>query len=196
MEQNLKKMKAKSYLVAIVLTISSFGLFAQTQTVNSEKSTINWLGKKIGGEHKGLIKLKNGELTEKDGKIVSGSFVIDMTSLTNTDLTDPGYNAKLVGHLKSDDFFGVEKFPTATLNITKATKFSNGNASVTGTMTIKGKTETITFDIVKSKNTYTATIEVDRSKYNVRYGSTSFFDSLGDKAIDDVFILNIKLQIG
>ncbi len=196
MEQNLKKMKAKSYLVAIVLTISSFGLFAQTQTVNSEKSTINWLGKKIGGEHKGLIKLKNGELTEKDGKIVSGSFVIDMTSITNTDLTDPGYNAKLVGHLKSDDFFGVEKFPTATLNITKATKFSNGNASVTGTMTIKGKTETITFDIVKSKNTYTATIEVDRSKYNVRYGSTSFFDSLGDKAIDDVFILNIKLQIG
>ena len=82
MEQNLKKMKAKSYLVAIVLTISSFGLFAQTQTVNSEKSTINWLGKKIGGEHKGLIKLKSGVLTEKDGKIVSGSFVIDMTSLT------------------------------------------------------------------------------------------------------------------
>ncbi len=197
MEQNLKKMKTTNYLFALVLTLSSFGLFAfaQTQKVNTEKSTINWLGKKIGGQHEGLIKLKNGVLEEKNGKIVSGSFVIDMTSLTNTDLQDEGYNKKLVGHLKSDDFFGVEKFPTATLNITKATKFSNGKASITGKLTIKGKTENITFDIVKNENTYTAKIEIDRSKYDVKYGSTSFFDSLGDKAIDDIFILNIKLLI-
>jgi polyisoprenoid-binding protein YceI len=118
-----------------------------------------------------------------------------MTSLINTDLQDEGYNKKLVGHLKSDDFFGVEKHPTATLNITKATKFSNGKASITGKLRIKSKTETITFDIVKNENTYTAKIEIDRSKYDVKYGSTSFFDSLGDKAIDDIFILNIKLLI-
>ena len=188
-------MKTTNYLLALVLTISSLGLFAQTQKVNTEKSTINWLGKKIGGQHEGLIKLKSGVLEEKSGEIVSGSFIIDMTSITNTDLTDAGYNKKLVGHLKSDDFFGVEKFPTATLNITKATKFSNGKASLTGKLTIKGKTETVTFDIIKNKNIYTAKIEIDRSKYDVRYGSTSFFDSLGDKAIDDIFILNIKLLI-
>jgi polyisoprenoid-binding protein YceI len=188
-------MKTTNYLLAIVFTISSLGLFAQTQKVNSEKSTINWLGKKIGGQHEGLIKLKSGVLEEKGGEIVSGSFVIDMTSLTNTDLTDSDYNQKLVGHLKSDDFFGVEKFPTATLNITKATKFSNGKASVTGNLTIKGKTEPITFDFVKKENNYTAKIEVDRSKFGVKYGSTSFFDSLGDKAIDDIFILDIKLLI-
>jgi len=116
-----------------------------------------------------------------------------MTSITNTDLTDASYNQKLVGHLKSDDFFGIEKFPTANLNITKATKFSNGKASVTGDVTIKGKTETITFDIVKKGNSYSAKIEIDRSKHDVRFGSTSFFDSLGDKAIDDLFILDIKL---
>jgi polyisoprenoid-binding protein YceI len=195
MEQNLKKMKTTNYLLALVLTLSSFGLFAQPQKINTEKSTINWLGKKIGGQHEGLIKLKNGVLEEKNGKIVSGSFIIDMTSLTNTDLQDEGYNKKLVGHLKSDDFFGVEKFPTATLNITKATKFSNGKASITGKLTIKSKTETITFDIVKNENTYTAKIEIDRSKYDVKYGSTSFFDSLGDKAIDDIFILNTKLLV-
>lgn len=188
-------MKTTNYLLALVLTISSLGLFAQTQKINTEKSTINWLGKKIAGQHEGLINLKSGVLEEKSGKIISGSFVIDMTSITNTDLTDAGYNKKLVGHLKSDDFFGVEKFPTATLNITKATKFSNGKASVTGKLTIKGKTETVTFDITKNKNSYTAKIEIDRSKYDVRYGSTSFFDSLGDKAIDDIFILNIKLLI-
>lgn len=116
-----------------------------------------------------------------------------MTSITDTDLTDASYNQKLVGHLKSADFFGVEKFPIATMKITKATKFSKGKASVTGVITIKGKTEPITFDIVKSGSIYTAKLEIDRSKHDVKYGSTSFFDSLGDKAIDDIFILDIKL---
>jgi polyisoprenoid-binding protein YceI len=188
-------MKTTSYLLALVLTVSSIGLFAQTQKVNTEKSTISWLGKKIGGQHEGLIKLKSGSIEEKAGQIVSGSFVIDMKSLTNTDLTDPGYNQKLVGHLKSDDFFGVEKFPTATLIITKATKFSKGKATVIGKLTIKGKKEIITFDLVKKENIYTAKIEVDRSKFDVKYGSNSFFDSLGDKAIDDIFILDVKLVV-
>ena len=186
-------MKKTNYILAVILMISSFGLFAQKVTVNTKKSTINWLGKKIGGQHEGLINIKSGELEEKGGKIVSGSFVIDMTSLTNTDLKDASYNQKLVGHLKSDDFFGVEKFPTATLRITNATKFSNGKASVTGEITIKGKTETITFDVVKDGNSYTTKLEIDRSKHDVKYGSTSFFDSLGDKAIDDIFTLDIKL---
>ncbi|MFT4533856.1 MAG: polyisoprenoid-binding protein YceI [Saprospiraceae bacterium] len=188
-------MKKVSYLLVLVLTVSSFGLFGQSQKVNTEKSTISWLGKKIGGQHEGLINLKSGSIEEKEGKIVSGSFVIDMTSITNTDLTDAGYNQKLVGHLKSDDFFGVENFPTATLNITKASPYLNGIASVTGALTIKSKTEPITFDVIKKGSNYTAKIEIDRSKFNVKYGSTSFFDSLGDKAIDDVFILDISFYI-
>jgi len=188
-------MKVTNYLLALVVTLSTSGLFAQTQKVNTEKSSISWLGKKIGGQHNGLIQIKSGDLELKNDQIVSGNFIIDMTSITNTDLTDEGYNKKLVGHLKSDDFFGIEKFPTATFNITKATKFSDGKASVTGDLTIKGKTESITFDFVKNINDYTAKLEIDRSKFNVRYGSTSFFDSLGDKAIDDIFILDIKLFI-
>lgn len=188
-------MKTTTYFLAFILVISSFGLFAQTKKINTEKSSISWLGKKIGGQHEGLIKLKNGGLEEKDNKIISGNFVIDMTSITNTDLSDDGYNKKLVGHLKSDDFFGVEKFPTAALKITESTTFTNGKAKLTGSLTIKGKAESISFDVVKNKNYYIATIEIDRSKYNVKYGSTSFFDSLGDKAIDDIFILNIKLLV-
>ena len=194
-ELNLKKMKATNYLLALAITLSSFGLFAQTQKVNTEKSSINWLGKKIGGQHEGIIKIKSGTLELKNDQIVSGNFTVDMTSITNTDIKNEVYNKKLVGHLKSDDFFGVEKFPTASLNITKATKFSNGKTSVTGELTIKGKTESITFDLIKSENSYTSKIEIDRSKYDVKYGSTSFFDSLGDKAIDDIFILNIVLLI-
>jgi len=188
-------MKTTNYLFALVLTLSSFGLFAQTQKINTEKSTIIWLGEKIGGQHEGFIQIKSGKLELKNDQIISGNFTIDMTSITNTDLKDEGYNKKLVGHLKSDDFFGVTKFPTATFNITKATKFSNGKASVTGNLTIKGKTESITFDFVKNINHYTSKLEIDRSKFNVRYGSASFFDSLGDKAINDIFILNVKLVV-
>ena len=188
-------MKTTNYLFALVLTLSSFGLFAQTQKINTEKSTIIWLGEKIGGQHEGFIQIKSGKLELKNDQIISGNFTIDMTSITNTDLKDEGYNKKLVGHLKSDDFFGVTKFPTATFNITKAKKFSNGKASVTGNLTIKGKTESITFDFVKNINHYTSKLEIDRSKFNVRYGSASFFDSLGDKAINDIFTLNVKLVV-
>ncbi len=188
-------MKTTNYLVALALTFSSLGLFAQTQKINTKKSTINWLGKKIGGQHEGIIKIKSGTLELKNDQIVSGNFTVDMTSITNTDIKDEGYNKKLVGHLKSDDFFGVDKFPTASLSITKATEFSNGKTSVIGELTIKGKTESITFDLTKSGNSYTTKIDIDRSKYGVKYGSTSFFDSLGDKAIDDIFILNIELLI-
>ncbi len=188
-------MKVTNYLLALAVTLSTSGLFAQTQKVNIENSSISWLGKKIGGQHEGFIQIKSGELELKNDQIVSGNFTIDMTSITNTDLKDEGYNKKLVGHLKSDDFFGVEKYPTATFNITKATKFSNGKASVTGNLTIKDKTESITFDFVKNINHYTAKLEIDRSKFNVRYGSTSFFDSLGDKAINDIFTLDVKLVV-
>jgi polyisoprenoid-binding protein YceI len=87
-----------------------------------------------------------------------------MTSITNTDLKDEGYNQKLFGHLKSDDFFGVEKYPTATFEVTKSAKFMNGKASGTGKLTIKGKTEEITFDVSKNGAEYVAQVEVDRSK--------------------------------
>ena len=118
-----------------------------------------------------------------------------MNTLTNEDLEDEGYNQKLVGHLKSDDFFGVEKYPTSSFEITSATKFSNGKATVSGKLSIKGKTENISFDVVKNGSAYIAKVDVDRSKFDVRYGSDSFFDNLGDKVIDDIFTLDIKLQL-
>jgi polyisoprenoid-binding protein YceI len=118
-----------------------------------------------------------------------------MNTITCADLTNEGANQKLVGHLKSDDFFGVEKFPTSTFKVTKATQFTNGKARVTGVLTIKGKSETIAFDVTKKANVYSAQVKVDRSKFNVRYGSKSFFDNLGDNFIDDIFILDIQLVV-
>jgi polyisoprenoid-binding protein YceI len=188
-------MKTKTFILALVLMLSTQVTFAQKLEVNTQKSTIKWFAKKIGTNHEGNIQVKSGSFEVKNDRIEAGSFVIDMTTISNTDLKDDGYNQKLVGHLKSDDFFGVEKFPTANFKVTKSSKFSNGKAIVTGDVTIKGKTESISFEVEKEGNAFSASIEIDRSKFDVRYGSNSFFDNLGDKAIDDIFTLEIKLLV-
>lgn len=181
-------------IAVVVLTLLVSGMVsAQKVSVNSEKSTLKWHGKKVTGEHYGNIMLKEGWLEIKDNAITGGTFVIDMTTITCTDLEDAGYNAKLVGHLKSDDFFGVEKFPTAQLVIKETTGFKNGKAMVKAHLTIKGKTNAIEFEAVKNGGNYEAIITVDRSKYDVKYGSSSFFENLGDKVIYDEFTLDVKL---
>ncbi len=175
------------------LMLMSIFAFSQEISVNTELSELKWTGKKVTGEHWGYIELKDASLTVKDNKIVSGNFLIDMNSINNQDLTDKSTNAKLVGHLKSDDFFGVDKYPVATLKINESTKFINGVADIEGDLTIKGITHPVSFKTEEIKNGYTANIEVDRTKYNVRYGSDKFFDNLGDNMIYDDFILDVKI---
>lgn len=182
-------------LLGVLLLAGILSVSAQKSDINVTKSTVKWTGNKIGGSHNGAIKIKSGYVVLKNSNITGGEVVIDMNSITNADLTDEGYNQKLVGHLKSDDFFGVEKYPTSTFKITKAGKFVNGKASVSGVLTIKGKSENVTVDVNKKGSAYVAQLKVDRSKYNVRYGSKSFFDNLGDKVIDDIFVLDIQLVL-
>ena len=188
-------MKTKVFLLAIAIILSGNLLFAQTLEVNVEKSNIEWHGKKIGGKHDGFIQLKSGSFELSGDQIVAGSFVVDMTTITNTDLKDEGRNQRLVGHLKSDDFFGVETYPTATFEVVESSKISNGKATLSGDITIKNKTERISFDVVKTNEAYTAEVEIDRSKFDVRYGSKSFFNDLGDNAIDDIFTIRIKIVV-
>lgn len=182
-------------LVAVLLLAISVTTFAQKKKINKEESAVKWTGKKIGGSHHGVIDVKEGYFEFKNDQIVGGEIVIDMNTITDKDLDNEEYNQKLVGHLKSDDFFGVEKYPTSKFVVTKATKFESGKATVSGKLTIKENTEEITFDVVKNGNVYTTQLEVDRSKFDVRYGSNSFFDNLGDKAINDIFTLDISLVL-
>jgi len=182
-------------IFGVLLLVGTLSASAQKSEINITKSAVNWTGNKIGGSHNGGIKIKSGYFELKDGDIISGEVSMDMNSITNFDLKDEGYNQKLVGHLKSEDFFGVEKFPTSTFKVTKASKFKDGKATLTGVLTIKGKSESISFDITKKDNVYSAQLKVDRSKYDVRYGSKSFFDNLGDKVIDDIFILDIQIVL-
>lgn len=188
-------MKTKNVILVLAVAMLSHVLTAQKFIVNTDDSSIHWLGKKIGGEHDGHIKLKSGELEMDGDKIVSGMFVIDMHSITNSDIESEEYRQKLVGHLKSDDFFGVATFPTAMFVIREAAVLKNGKALLTGSLTIKSKVETISFEVEKVDTGFEAKIDIDRAKFDVRYGSDSFFDNLGDKVIDDIFTLTIKLVV-
>jgi polyisoprenoid-binding protein YceI len=188
-------MKTRNIALISVVLLSGNLLFGQKLEVNPEASSVEWHGKKIGKDHVGNIQLESGVFELKENQIVEGKFVIDMTTITNTDLKNEVYNQRLVGHLKSDDFFGVEAYPTAHFVITQSTKFSDEKATITGDITIKGKTERISFDVLRSGESYSSRVEIDRSKFDVRYDSNSFFDNLGDKAIDDIFTLNINLVL-
>jgi len=172
-----------------------------TYTVDPKGTSLQWLGKKVTGQHNGAIQLKDGSVQVKGDQLTGGTFTFDMNTISVADLTDPGYNAKLVGHLKSDDFFGVEKYPTSTFTITSVRPLkgdaAGNNATVTGNLTIKGTTNPVSFPAkVSVKNGVVSaqgTATVNRAKYDVRYGSKSFFESIGDKAIDDDFNLTFNV---
>ena len=194
------KLILSSLLVVLMLQFS----FAKdgVYKVEVEKSKLEWHGKKVTGEHNGLINIKSGSLQFKEEMLSGGEFEIDMESIVNLDLESEELNTKLVNHLKSDDFFSVEKFPTAMFKITEAKSYkdekSNANYWIKGELTVKGKTNPLEFaakvDRSEEGVSASATMVVDRSKYDVRYGSGSFFEGLGDKLIYDDFDMKVSLK--
>lgn len=197
-------MKTKSILNIAIAFLIITSLFAFTNPpaavkykVDTKASTLVWTGKKFTGQHTGNVQLSSGELTAEGKTVKQGNFEIDLNTITSTDLTDPNYNAKLIGHLKSDDFFGVDKFPKASFVVSSITPKSGDEYAVKGKLTIKGITNDIEFPAtIKNdgkKLNATAKIIVDRSKYNIKYNSASFFENLGDKVIDDEFVLDLNL---
>ncbi|MBN1650199.1 MAG: YceI family protein [Bacteroidales bacterium] len=186
-------MKAIKSILAIALLMISLGGFSQNLAVDTQNSIIKWHGKKVTGEHFGTIKLKDASLKMIDNAIVGGEFTIDMATINNTDIEDATYKAKLEGHLKSDDFFSVEKFPTSKLIIKSSTPFVNNVANVKADLTIKGITHPLEFEVRKMDTKFTAEIVVDRSKFDVKYNSGSFFKNLGDKLIYDDFTLTVAI---
>ena len=167
-----------------------------------EKIEVKWKGKIVGGEHYGAINLKSGNLTIDKNKVTGGKFVIDMNSITVEDIKDAEYNGKLVGHLKNDDFFSVDKFSTATFEIKALAPIAKAaagqpNYKVNGLLTIKGITKPVQFPATITVKNGVAnakgTVTVNRAQYDVKYGSETFFGSLGDKAIMDDFTINFNV---
>lgn len=182
----------KLFFVAFI-SLTLFAFTTQiTKEVNTESSVVKWTGYKVTGQHEGTIMIKKGSLTFKNNVLVGGKFVIDMSTINTTDL-EGDYKKKLDGHLKDDDFFGVEKHKTASLVFTSL-KQNGTNYIVNADLTIKGITNKVKFKMQVSENSAIADLKIDRTKFDIKYGSASFFDDLKDRAIYDEFDLNVNLS--
>jgi len=180
-------------IIIAAITFSFTGIEDGKKEIKTDKSSVTWKGYKVTGTHEGKISIKSGYLSFNEGKLTGGEFTIDMTSIVNTDL-EGEYKGKLEGHLKSDDFFGVEKFPTANLVFNKVKSTGENVYEVSGDLTIKDLTQAVTFTISLNGNKAKADLKIDRTKFGVKYRSTSFFDDLKDKAIYDEFDLSSELE--
>ena len=189
MKSNILK---SALILVLAISFASFTAISE-KTVNIENSKVTWKGYKVTGSHEGTITLKTGVLKFDSDRLVGGDFLIDMASITTTDIKGE-YAKKLDGHLKSDDFFGVQNHPTASINFTTVKASGKNSYTVVADLIIKGKTNPITFEISIYGSKATAALKVDRTKYDVKYGSSSFFDNLKDKAIYDEFDLVVDLQ--
>lgn len=191
---NISDMKKILIIPALIFGLSVAINAQEKLTAIKEKSKLSWLGEKVTGQHSGTVTLQSGWLNLAENKIVSGEFLIDMTSIKDDDGSE-----RLLGHLKSEDFFGVEKNPVSKLVITESTPLDKGTGTVKGNLTIKGITNPIEFKVAMQKSDegtwFYTNIVIDRSKYNIRYGSGSFFDNLGDKTIYDEFKLKVNLLV-
>jgi polyisoprenoid-binding protein YceI len=161
--------------------------------IESTQSNIAWVGRKVTGAHNGTIAIKRGWLTVTDSELTGGEITIDTTSIKILDVTDPGTNAQFVGHLASDDFFSIEKYPEATLKIT-----SVSGKHVNGDLIIKGITHPISFNTainIEGDSLFaSAKLVVDRTKYEMRFRSGNFFKDLGDTLIYNDFDLNVNIK--
>lgn len=177
-----------------------FGLLAlatlslQAANLDLTKSKISWVGKKevVDSKHHGTVEIKEGKLTEKDGKLTGGEVVVDMGTINTTDLSGE-WKTKLETHLKSDDFFKVDKYPTTSFKTTSVKAAGKDKYKVKGDLKILDAKRPVELTLTKKGKEYSGKLVIDRTKWGLKYGSGSFFDNLGDKAIANEITLQLKL---
>ncbi len=162
-------------------------------SIETTQSQITWTGREVStSSHYGTLDFVSGNFEISSGAIVNGEFIVDMTSINNQDMQGDS-KARLEGHLKSDDFFSVESYPTAAISINSSELISDGKWNVSADLSIKGFTHPVNFEMISSEDGWSANLVFDRSKYDVRFRSGSFFENLGDKLIYDDIELSINL---
>ena len=185
--------------ITVLIGILTAGDTLQVDLVNSQ---INWIGRKVTGEHSGTLNLSEGWIEMEKNTLSGGKLVFDMASITNTDIESPEWKQKLEDHLKSEDFFHTDSFPQAILEI-KGLQLvfienSKNSEQILADLTLRGITHEIKFpfELTQSQNNFTAkgSVDIDRTLYNINYKSGKFFDELGDKLIYDNFTVQFKVQ--
>ncbi len=189
----MNKMK---FIITLVFSLFLSGTsFAEMKDINLEKSSVKWLGEKVLGKHYGTVKLKSGKIDLEGENLKGGEFVMDMTSINCEDL-EGEWKTKLENHLKDKDFFDTKNHPESTFVVKVAQSKGKDAWEVTGDLTIKGTKAPVTFVAKKSdKNTLDADIVFDRTKYNVKYNSSRFFENLGEKVIKDEVKMTVSLAL-
>ena len=186
-------------LSILILTFGTFLTYPETApaTVDKSESTVTWKASKVTGSHWGYVPIKNATLEYDAGKITGGSFELDMLNLTVEDLTEPKSKGNLTNHLKSDDFFSVEKFNVSTFTITDVKTTNGSDYTISGNLVIKGISQPISFpakvSVAGNKLTATGQITFDRTKFDIKYRSGNYFENLADKMIYDEVNLDVKL---
>lgn len=168
-------------LVALLVMFNAYAV------VDIRQSEIKWTGKKIGGEHFGYVPISKASLVLEKGKIKTGEVVVDLRNLTDADL-DGEWKQKLETHLKSSDFFDVEKFPEAKIKI-----LSSSQSELQAELTIKGKTNLVKIPYSGKNGVYTGQLKFDRTKFDMIYRSGNFFKDLGDKVIENEVTIDFKI---
>ena len=190
----------KMIFASFLLLIAVQGFCAKKEiTISKDNGQITWKGKKLTGEHVGKVEIAKGNLKFEMGELRGGTINVDMRPLNNSDITDKEYNAKLVNHLKSEDFFSTEKFPTATFEITSVMPAKGARYDVKGKLTIKGITKPAALKVNRSEDKdsfkYQGDLVFDRTEYDIKFKSKKFFESIGDKVIYDEVSLNIEFNV-
>jgi polyisoprenoid-binding protein YceI len=182
-------------LLITTLTLTSLAGYAKTQKIEVDPATskLVYLAKKVTGQHTGEVKISNGFLSFDKDTLNGGEFEVDMTSISNSDISDKDYHKKFIDHMISEDFFAVNTFKTAKFVVKSVKREKADNYKISGDLTIKGKTAPVTFDAVATKEKATAKVVFDRTKYDIKYGSGKFFPTIGDKMINDDVQLDVLL---
>jgi polyisoprenoid-binding protein YceI len=192
-------MKKIAIVLSALFVLTAFTTHVDKYTADVTKSKLVWKAEKVTGGHDGHVSLKSGNVFMDHGKIAKASFVVDMNTITNDDIKSEKYSNKLVGHLKSEDFFNVKKHPEVSFDMIKATAVGNGKFDVFGNITIKGIQGVISFPMMlkesKSELEVSGTFSFDRTKFDIKYDSGSFFENLGDRAIKDDVVIDFNIVL-
>jgi len=189
-------------VVFVCTALLTLIIASDTLYVNIENSNINWIGRKVTGEHSGTLNLSKGWVVMEQDLVIGGKFIFDMTSIKNTDIESPEWKEKLEKHLMAEDFFFVDSFPNAILEIKYHHQIIDDKTGQTNQiiadLTIRGITHEINFpiNISHSKSNFYAEglIDINRTLFNIKYNSGTFFEELGDRMIYDNFTVQISLQ--
>ena len=197
-------MSLRTITLAVVLATVLLGSLSANDTlqVDLENSQVNWVGRKVTGEHTGTLNLSSGWVVMNKTNLIGGKFIFDMTSISNTDIESPEWKQKLEDHLRAKDFFYVDSFPHVILEIKENQPQSGdksaSNNQILADLTIRGIKQELSFPISlqQSESIFSAegTVDIDRTLYNIQYKSGKFIEDLGDKLIYDDFTVQFMVQ--